>query len=47
LGLIEDPKFIPPHFKQLRGLANWLSFGLFIGNLSFEKLENDYKPLFI
>ncbi len=47
LGVIEDPKFIPPHFKDLRGLATWLSFGRFIGNLSFEQLENDYKPLFI
>ncbi|MCH2086087.1 MAG: flavohemoglobin expression-modulating QEGLA motif protein [Pseudoalteromonas sp.] len=47
LGVIEDPKFIPPHFKDLRGLATWLSFGRFIGNLSFEQLENDYKPLFL
>ncbi len=47
LGVIEDPKFIPPHFKDLRGLATWLSFGRFIGNLSFDQLENDYKPLFI
>ena len=47
LGVIEDPKFVPPHFKDLRGLATWLSFGRFIGDLSFEQLENDYKPLFI
>ena len=47
LGVIEDPKFVPPHFKDLRGLATWLSFGRFIGDLSFEQLENDYKPLFL
>ena len=47
LGVIESPQFVPPHFKDLRGLATWLSFGRFIGDLSFEKLENDYKPLFL
>ncbi|MFY0664119.1 MAG: flavohemoglobin expression-modulating QEGLA motif protein [Natronospirillum sp.] len=47
LGVITSPQFVPPHFKDLRGLATWLSFGRFIGNLSFDQLENDYRPLFI
>jgi len=47
LGVIESPKFVPPHYKDLRGLATWLSFGRLIGDLSFEQLENDYKPLFL
>ncbi|AJQ94643.1 flavohemoglobin expression-modulating QEGLA motif protein [Gynuella sunshinyii] len=45
-GTIMAPSFIPPHFSDFRGLAAWLSFGKFIGNLSFEKLEQDYAHLF-
>ena len=45
-GTIAVPTFIPPHFSDFRGLAAWLSFGKFIGNLSFEKLEQDYAHLF-
>ncbi|MCH8553084.1 MAG: flavohemoglobin expression-modulating QEGLA motif protein [Natronospirillum sp.] len=45
-GVITPPRFIPPHFRDLRGLATWLSFGRFIGQLSFEQLERDYGSLF-
>lgn len=45
-GIITAPNYVPPHFKDLRGLATWLSFGRFIGNLSFEQLERDYRGLF-
>ncbi len=45
-GVVTAPAFIPPHFRDLRGLATWLSFGRFIGNLSFDQLENDYRRLF-
>ncbi len=46
-GVITYPEFVPPHFKDLRGLATWLSFGRFIGNLNFAQLEHDYRPLFV
>lgn len=46
-GIIVGPQFVPPHFQDLRGLATWLSFGRFIGNLSFDQLENDYRALVI
>jgi len=45
-GIISAPSFVPPYFKDLRGLATWLSFGRFIGSLNFEQLEKDYRPLF-
>lgn len=44
-GAIAAPKFIPPHFKDLRGLATWLSVGRFVGEFSFAQLEHDYRPL--
>ena len=45
-GVITAPRFVPPHFRDLRGLATWLSFGRFIGELSFTQLEHDYRSLF-
>ncbi|MCL4410321.1 MAG: flavohemoglobin expression-modulating QEGLA motif protein [Gammaproteobacteria bacterium] len=44
-GVIQQPTFVPPHFKDLRGLATWLSVGRFLGDFSFAQLENDYRPL--
>lgn len=44
-GVIQQPAFVPPHFKDLRGLATWLSVGRFLGDFSFAQLENDYRPL--
>ncbi|RUO21146.1 flavohemoglobin expression-modulating QEGLA motif protein [Aliidiomarina iranensis] len=44
-GMIAQPDFVPPHFKDLRGLATWLSVGRFLGDFSFTQLENDYRPL--
>lgn len=45
-GVLKPPKYMPPHFSDFRGLAAWLSFGRFIGNLSFNQLEKDYRHLF-
>ncbi|RUO30510.1 flavohemoglobin expression-modulating QEGLA motif protein [Aliidiomarina sanyensis] len=44
-GVITSPHYVPPHFKDLRGLATWLSVGRFLGDFSFAQLENDYRPL--
>ncbi len=44
-GYLQMPQFIPPHFADFRGLAAWLSFGRFIGNLPFDQLEKDYRHL--
>ena len=45
-GIITEPKFVPPVFADFKGLAAWLSFGRFIGSLSFQQLEKDYSQLF-
>lgn len=44
-GVIVAPKFLPPHFADLKGLASWMSFSRFISSLSFEQLEADYSAL--
>jgi len=44
-GVVAPPRFIPPHFADLKGLASWMSFSRFISSLSFEQLEADYGAL--
>ena len=44
-GVVAAPAFIPPHFKDLKGLAAWMSFSRFISSLSFDQLQADYGAL--
>jgi uncharacterized protein (TIGR02421 family) len=44
-GVVEAPRFMPPHFADLKGLASWMSFSRFISNLSFDQLQADYSAL--
>lgn len=44
-GVVTAPAYVPPHFKDLRGLATWLSFNRFLGGFSFAQLEHDYRAL--
>jgi len=43
--VVEGPRFVPPHFADLKGLATWMSFSRFISSLNFEQLEADYSAL--
>jgi hypothetical protein len=44
-GVISAPAYVPPHFKDLRGLATYLSLTRFLGEFSFAQLEHDYRAL--
>lgn len=44
-GVVVRPRYIPPFFQDLKGLAAWMSFARFIGQLNFNQLEVDYKHL--
>jgi uncharacterized protein (TIGR02421 family) len=44
-GVVVAPKFLPPHFSDMKGLATWMSFSRFISSLSFEQLQADYSTL--
>ncbi|MCB1730894.1 MAG: flavohemoglobin expression-modulating QEGLA motif protein [Halieaceae bacterium] len=44
-GVIVAPKFMPPHFADLKGLATWMSFSRFISSLSYDQLQVDYSAL--
>jgi uncharacterized protein (TIGR02421 family) len=43
--VVAAPRFIPPHFADLKGLATWMSFSRFISSMSFDKLQSDYSSL--
>lgn len=44
-GVVVAPKFLPPHFADMRGLASWMSFSRFISSMSFDQLQADYSNL--
>lgn len=44
-GVVAPPRFIPPHFADLKGLATWMSFSRFISTLNFDQLQADYSAL--
>ncbi len=44
-GVVTPPRFLPPHFAEMKGLATWMSFSRFIASLNFDQLEADYSGL--
>lgn len=44
-GVLVAPKFLPPHFADLKGLAAWMGFSRFISSLNFDQLQADYSAL--
>jgi uncharacterized protein (TIGR02421 family) len=44
-GLIAPPRFTPPPFADLHGLAAWLCYAGFLGGLSLRRIEEDYAAL--
>jgi uncharacterized protein (TIGR02421 family) len=45
-GLIEAPRFLPPHFRDLNGLAVWMSFSSFFNRVDPQSVQGYYKGLF-
>lgn len=44
-GTVTPPRFLPPQFRDLNGLAAWLSFSRFMTSLNFRQLEQDYANI--
>lgn len=44
-GLIVQPKYIPPQFKDLAALSSWMSFTLFLNRLDLKKLAENYHHI--
>lgn len=45
-GLIEPPRFLPSHFRDLNGLAVWMSFSSFLNKVDLQSVQTHYKSLF-
>ncbi|MBX3022962.1 MAG: DUF1704 domain-containing protein [Bdellovibrionales bacterium] len=45
-GLVEAPRFLPPHFADLNGLAVWMSFSTFFNRVDLQSVQAHYKSLF-
>jgi uncharacterized protein (TIGR02421 family) len=44
-GLLAPPRYLPPHFGDLAGLASWLAYSGFLNHLDLERVEDDYVEL--
>lgn len=45
-GIIQAPEFLPPHFRDLNGLAVWMSFSSFFNRVDLQSVQTHYKSLF-
>lgn len=45
-GLVEAPRFLPPHFQDLNGLAVWMSFSSFFNRVDLQSVQAHYKKIF-
>jgi uncharacterized protein (TIGR02421 family) len=44
-GIVTPPKYLPPQFKDLAALTAWMTYSLFLNQLSLEHLSADYKAI--
>ena len=45
-GLVEAPRFLPPHFRDLNGVAVWMAFSSFFNRVDLQSVQAHYKSLF-
>lgn len=45
-GIIDFPKYLPPQFMDLNGIAVWMSFSSFLNVLDLKMIQGHYNKLF-
>lgn len=45
-GVIAPPRFLPPHFRDVNGIAVWMSFSTFLNRVDLSAVQAHYKSLF-
>lgn len=45
-GIIDAPKYLPPQFKDMNGLAVWMSFSNFLNVVDMKRIQEHYDKLF-
>jgi uncharacterized protein (TIGR02421 family) len=46
-GLLVDPKYMPPQFKDLSSLSVWLGFSLYLNQFDFKEIQRNFRSLLI
>jgi len=44
-GIVIPPTYIPPQFKDMAALSSWMSYSLFLNQLSLQQMAHDYKTI--
>jgi hypothetical protein len=45
-GIIDPPKYLPPQFRDMNGVAVWMSFSSFFNQVNLKKIQEHYDKLF-
>ncbi len=45
-GLVDAPRYLPPQFRDLNGLAVWMSFSSFLNQVDLQRIQEHYDKLF-
>ena len=45
-GIIDAPRYLPPQFRDLNGLAVWMSFSSFLNLVDLQRIQEHYNKLF-
>jgi len=45
-GVVRPPKFLPPLFSDLNGLAIWMAYSTFFSQMGFQEMFDYYDQLF-
>jgi uncharacterized protein (TIGR02421 family) len=45
-GIIDAPRYLPPQFQDLNGVAVWMSFSSFLNLVDLKRIQEHYNKLF-
>jgi uncharacterized protein (TIGR02421 family) len=45
-GIIDPPRYLPPQFADLNGIAVWMSFSSFLNLVDLKRIQEHYNKLF-
>jgi uncharacterized protein (TIGR02421 family) len=45
-GIIDPPRYLPPQFRDLNGIAVWMSFSSFLNLVDLKRIQEHYDRLF-
>jgi hypothetical protein len=45
-GIVDAPRYLPPQFKDMNGIAVWMSFSSFLNMVDLKRIQEHYDKLF-